>query len=99
MYFGIFKYIGRFSEDLEKEGLKTVPSKSLEEMYDEMKDDLPQDYENIRGPRPWEDNSEWEAVKQKRQQELQSKREQQKAVSWYLVVIFQENFCNKSILW
>ena len=44
-------------EDLEKKGI-SLKRKSLEEVYDEhmVKEPPADDYEIVRGPRPWEDH-------------------------------------------
>uniref|UniRef100_A0A915LLR8 peptidyl-tRNA hydrolase n=1 Tax=Meloidogyne javanica TaxID=6303 RepID=A0A915LLR8_MELJA len=38
------------------------------------------DWENIRGPRPWEDNSEYLRAKEKQQKERQKQQEERRKV-------------------
>ena len=51
-------------EGRSKSNVKVVPQeeKTLEVLHENyMKKEFVEDYENVRGPRPWEKESEWEA--------------------------------------
>lgn len=51
-------------KELEQKGVRVKPKSetTLEKIYEETVKNTPDDYEMIRGPRPWEDNSKFDKM-------------------------------------
>lgn len=47
---------------------------TLEKIYEETAKDTPDNYENIRGPRPWEDNSDFNSQIEELEEKSRNKR-------------------------
>ncbi|XP_065224569.1 cytochrome c oxidase assembly protein COX16 homolog, mitochondrial-like [Planococcus citri] len=63
-------------EHLRLSGLeKRMKPVSLEEEYEKLQK-VDTTYQNVRGPRPYEDNTEWEAQKELQEKRFQEKLEQ-----------------------
>uniref|UniRef100_A0A914WYT4 peptidyl-tRNA hydrolase n=1 Tax=Plectus sambesii TaxID=2011161 RepID=A0A914WYT4_9BILA len=68
-------------EDVKSQGIEVIPQKSLPEIYQVYRETTDFDnWENVRGPRPFEDNSEYLDQKQKREIEREKLRERVKSL-------------------
>lgn len=69
-----FRKVTSFHDEMAREGVELQRSKSLEEHYEEYAKEHHDNWQNVRGPRPWEDNTEWERVRENKKREREQKQ-------------------------
>uniref|UniRef100_A0A914Y914 Cytochrome c oxidase assembly protein COX16 homolog, mitochondrial n=1 Tax=Panagrolaimus superbus TaxID=310955 RepID=A0A914Y914_9BILA len=71
--------VSNIHDSLEKAGVKVRKNLTVEDIYQEVAETDTENWENIRGPREFEDNQQYEAAKKRQKAEAEIKRKALKA--------------------